>query len=313
MKRFKKILVGVDLSWSDRFVSDELSPPNAEAVQQAMWLAKSNSASIDFVFSLDLSEKAQEMFSESTTDRSTIVKEAAECLAEIAARAQEEGVTADSHVVIGKSWLELIRQVLHAGHDLVVVGTRHLGAIQRFLLGSTGIKLLRQCPCPVWVTEPGANKRVGSILVAHDLRPVGDLALEIASSMAYLQNAKLHVVHAAEYPEFDYMFPTRISTERKQFYRHEAESHIQGQLADIELPQPARIHFLNEPPDLAILNCVEENDIDLVVMGMVGRTGISGLITGNTAERLLPRIPCSLLAVKPAGFESPVSLDHRQT
>ena len=39
MKRFKKILVGVDLSWGDRFVSEVLSAPNAEAVRQALWLA----------------------------------------------------------------------------------------------------------------------------------------------------------------------------------------------------------------------------------------------------------------------------------
>ena len=241
------------------------------------------------------------------------VREAEERLDELAAKAQEEGVTAHSHVVIGKSWLKLIRQVLQAEHDLMVVGTRHLGAIQGFLLGSTGIKLLRKCPCPVWVTEPRANKQMASILVAHDLRPVGDLAMELGSSMASLQNAKLHVLHAAEFPEFDYMFPAKVSAERKQSYRHEAESHIQAQLADVDLLEPAQVHFIIEPPDFAILNCVEENDIDLVVMGTVGRTGISGFITGNTAERLLPRIPCSLLAVKPPGFESPVSLDHDQT
>ena len=48
MKRFKKILVGVDLSWGDRLVSNELSAPNEEAVRQALWLAKLNAASIDF-------------------------------------------------------------------------------------------------------------------------------------------------------------------------------------------------------------------------------------------------------------------------
>lgn len=44
----------------------------------------------------------------------------------------------------------------------------------------------------------------------------------------------------------------------------------------------------------------------LVVMGTIGRSGIRGMITGNTAERLLPRLHCSLLAVKPDGFQCPV-------
>lgn len=45
--------------------------------------------------------------------------------------------------------------------------------------------------------------------------------------MARLQNAQLHEVHAAEYPEFDHMFPASISAERKQAYRDEAEKTLE--------------------------------------------------------------------------------------
>jgi len=308
MKRFKKILVGVDLSWGDRFVSEELSPPNAEAVRQALWLAQLNSASIDFLFSLDLSAKAQELISESSTDESTVLAEARDRMAVLVENARKEGVVADSQVIVGKSWLELIRQVLRYQNDLVLVGTRHMGPIKGYFLGSTGMKLLRKCPCAVWVTQPLVDQKFDSILVAHDLRPVGDLAMELGCSMAEHQNAQLHVVHAAEYPEFDYMFPARVSADRKKAYRDEADRHIQSQIAGAGLPLSAKVHFAIEPPDEAIMNCIEQHAVDLLVMGTVGRTGISGFITGNTAERLLPRIPCSLLAVKPPGFESPVSL-----
>ncbi len=309
MKRFKKILVGVDLSWGDCFVADELSEPNAEAVRQALWLAQLNSASVDFLFALDLSAKAQQLINESNTDEPTVLDEAEDRLAELVTKARQEGVAADSEVVVGKSWLELIRRVLRKQHDLVLVGTRHMSAIKGFFLGSTAIKLLRKCPCAVWVTQPLVDHEFDSILVAHDLRPVGDLAMELGCSMARLQTAQLHVVHAAEYPEFDYMFPASVSAERKRTYRDEAERHIETQISGTDLPLPAKVHFMIEPPDVAIMNCVEQHAIDLLVMGTVGRTGISGFITGNTAEHLLPRIPCSLLAVKPPGFESPVSLN----
>ena len=163
MKRFKKILVGVDLSWGDRFVSEELSAPNAEAVRQALWLAKLNSASIDFLFSLELSAKAQELISESSTDETTVLSQAKERLAVLVENAQAAGVAAESHVVVGKSWLELIRQVIRKQHDMVLVGTRHMGAIKGFFLGSTGIKLLRKCPCAVWVTQPLVDQEFDSI------------------------------------------------------------------------------------------------------------------------------------------------------
>ena len=45
-----------------------------------------------------------------------------------------------------------------------------------------------------------------------------------------------------------------------------------------------------EPPEFAILHSIEQHQVDLVVMGTIGRTGISGFITGNTAEQLLPQI-----------------------
>ena len=170
-------------------------------------------------------------------------------------------------MVVGKSWLELIRQVLRNQHDLVLVGTRHMGAIQGFFVGSTGIKLLRKCPCAVWVTQPRTGQEFDSILVAHDLRKVGDLALELGCSMAKLQHAQLHVVHAAEFPEFDYMFPARISAERKQTYRDEAEEHIETQLAKTDLPLPAQVHFVIEPPEFAILHSIEQHQVDLVVIG----------------------------------------------
>jgi nucleotide-binding universal stress UspA family protein len=57
-------------------------------------------------------------------------------------------------------------------------------------------------------------------------------------------------------------------------------------------------------PDLVI-----SHKIDLVVMGTVCRTGLKGLIIGNTAEKVLNELTCSVLAVKPDGFESSVKPD----
>lgn len=310
MKRFKKILVGVDLSWGDSFVADELSTPNAEAVRQASWLARLNSATIDFLFSLDVSAKTEQLLAETSTYERTVLDDARSRLDDLVAEARKQGIEAVGHVAVGKSWLELVRRVIGSDHDLVIVGTRHMGAVQGFLVGSTGLKLLRKCPCAVWVTQPLVDNKFDSILVAHDLRQVGDVAMELGCSMAELQDAQLHVVHAAEYPEFDYVFPAKVSAERKQAYRSEAETHINNQLANVSLPLPAKVHFATEAPDIAILNCAEKYRSDLVIMGTVGRTGIPGFITGNTAEKLLPRISCSLLAVKPPRFKSPVELSE---
>jgi len=43
-------------------------------------------------------------------------------------------------------------------------------------------------------------------------------------------------------------------------------------------------------------------------MGTVARTGVPGFITGNTAESILNQLECSVLAIKPAGFVTPIEL-----
>lgn len=50
--------------------------------------------------------------------------------------------------------------------------------------------------------------------------------------------------------------------------------------------------------------------VDCIVVGTVARTGIAGFIMGNNAETILERIDCSLLAIKPPGFVTPVTLEN---
>jgi nucleotide-binding universal stress UspA family protein len=66
---------------------------------------------------------------------------------------------------------------------------------------------------------------------------------------------------------------------------------------------------LRGAPEDVIPEFIVSHNIDLTVIGTVGRSGIAGLLIGNTAERILRKLPCSVLAVKPDGFVSPVRAD----
>ena len=310
MKRFTNILVGVNLSAADRLVCDELGDPTEEALQRALWLARLNSARVRFLYSLEVCAQTEILIEENHDTRPSLVEQAKAVLEKLVARAKGEGVAADSQVAIGKSWVQIIRQVLRGKHDLVVVGSRDSGSVKSFLVGGTGIKLLRKCPCPVWVTQPQDDRKIASILVAHDLHPVGDLALELGCAMAQLHDAQLHVLHAEESPELESFLPEIVSADRAAEHHAKAKEHIASQLSDFPLGKPAQVHFAKQPPDVAIMDHIQRHRAELLVMGTVARAGLPGLITGNTAERLLPQIPCSVLAVKPEGFTSPVTLDE---
>ena len=72
-------------------------------------------------------------------------------------------------------------------------------------------------------------------------------------------------------------------------------------------PKPVE-HLIKGSGRKVIPALVRSAKADLVVMGTVARTGIPGYFMGNTAELVLSQIDCSVLAVKPTGFVTPVTL-----
>lgn len=61
----------------------------------------------------------------------------------------------------------------------------------------------------------------------------------------------------------------------------------------------ATLHVAQGVPYQVINSTAKKLGVGLIVMGSVGRRGISGLLIGNTAEKILHTSDCSLLVVKP--------------
>jgi universal stress protein E len=72
---------------------------------------------------------------------------------------------------------------------------------------------------------------------------------------------------------------------------------------------PERRKLIEGDPVRVIPDYVREHGVDLLTIGTLVRTGVAGLLIGNTAEKILGEVDCSILALKPAGFVSPVELD----
>ena len=65
--------------------------------------------------------------------------------------------------------------------------------------------------------------------------------------------------------------------------------------------------MIKGPPGRIVPEFVRAHRINLLVMGTVARTGLPGLIMGNTAEQVLDAVRCSVIAVKPSNFVSPLA------
>jgi hypothetical protein len=98
---------------------------------------------------------------------------------------------------------------------------------------------------------------------------------------------------------------------RKQSKRYFADK-IDKLLTGIDLKDLiCRRHMpRSEEVPKTIVELAKSEAIDLLVMGTVCRTGIAGFIIGNTAEKVLSVVNCSVLTVKPEGFVTPVTLEE---
>lgn len=240
-------------------------------------------------------------------------------------------INARSVNVSSMPFLALVREVLRGGHDLVIRESEDPDWVDR-ILGSDDMQLLRTCPCPVWLLDPSARRHSRRILVAVDVdcqypaheletrHALNRLVLELACSQAIAETAPLHVVHAwqtvsstATYPGVPIGQVTEHS-ERTRANRELALARLLGETTDYigsEAMQliERRDHMLDGSPRRTVPELARQLSADLVVMGSVARTGIKGLLVGNTAEAILAQLDCSVLVVKPPGFSTPVSLD----
>ena len=313
MKQFQNILVGVDPSQSDPPGSDKFSPPAQEAVEAALWLAEKTKAALTFFSAIDAPQDSAYLdliFDKPRDLLRSLTASVQRQLDRLVERAGAKGVSAKAVVAQGVAWTETIRQVQENQHDLAIVGTRNLGGVERFLFGSTAQKLLRSCPCAVWVTRPEHAIDVSNILVTSDLQPVSQKALEAALALAPLLGAKVHFLHAIA---LERIWLGIVDERQLEMYEQrvhaEARKRLEEQVAGLSATGTEIAIEVVEGDlgaDLAIVRYIDEHQIDTLVMGTAGRGGLPGLLVGNTAERMLHEAQCSLLAVKPDGFRAPL-------
>lgn len=262
-----------------------------------------------------------------------LVNECEQSLSALAAP-QAQRVRIHSRVMIGTPFIEVIRQVLRGGCDLVIKSPEDPGWLDR-LFGSDDLHLLRKCPCPVWMIKPRSSGTFKCIVAAVDVadsypadelegrRTLNRQVMEIAASLALSEFAQLHVVHAWDAAGEGAMRGGFMSTdeERVKAYVKAVERQHRENLYALMRDTTDRLgsetirylklntHLVKGWARKEIPALVRQLGADLVVMGTVARTGISGLLIGNTAEMILTQIDCSVLAIKPEGFVSPVILE----
>jgi len=323
MKRFKNIL----------FVKEPATACEA-ALDKVAALAENNQANLTVI---DVVEHLPTGFSAIangfTSDdlRQAIIDERREQLEHLVAFARKKMVI-ETEVYYGIPYIEVTRKVLRDGHDLVVKPAYNSGGLKSRLFGGTDMHLLRKCPVPVWlmkIPKSGKFQRIlAAVDIGHDENSAQRDALslkivELSSSLAFTEFGELHIVHA-----WDAVGESTLRSGSGGFSPDEVDDYVANEMrrhrqwvSELYLKSTQHlgkdalayldpdIHLPKGWPKEVIPQLALDIGIDLVVMGTVARTGLPGFIMGNTAEMIVNNINCSVLAVKPEGFVTPVTLE----
>ncbi|HDH00892.1 MAG TPA: universal stress protein [Nitrospirae bacterium] len=313
MERFKNILLlAGGKGWEET------------ALKRAVTLAKNNKAKLKVVEVIEELPREMQILITSmhlADLQEVAIAEQSRKLERIIAPIRDKGVQVTAKVLIGTPFLEIIREVLRNKHDLVIKTARGKGGLKEILFGSTAMHLMRKCPCPVWVIKPTHRKKYARIMAAIDPDPSDEVKnalnfkiMELATSMARLERSEFHVVHAWDlYIEMMLLGRARVSkSDVDRLVRKTREMHKSwiAELADKYAPEIPndKIHLLKGGAERLIPALAKRKRIELIVMGTVCRSGIAGFLIGNTAEKVLQQVDCSVLTLKPDGFVTPIKL-----
>jgi nucleotide-binding universal stress UspA family protein len=325
MKRFKNILCAIDPKTAD-----------SAAVERAVTLAENNQASLTLVTVTEPVVPLIETTQGASIDANLQETPADEHVGALQALAApyRERLTIQARVLTGTPFLQLIREVLRGRYDLLIKVAERLDWMER-LLGSDDMHLLRKCPCPVWLIRPDEPSNYQCILAAVDVDdtyPPAELqsrqalnrqTLEIAVSLALSDFAALHLVHIWDAIGESAMRGAFLHTPQEQIaayveqVRRRNAANLDALLHELtDRVGPNALNYLE--PQLHLIKGYARREIpaltkrigaDLIVMGTVARTGVPGFFMGNTAETILRQIDCAVLAIKPPGFVTPVTLE----
>lgn len=303
MIRIERIVVGVDLE------GDEIGPTARLAIEQARSIAAAAGAHVTLVHS----HRDDERWDPATSTFQAVHPQLGEAerhpLERAAAGLREGGIETEVVTSDEGPALAIVRQAIRERADLAIVGKRAMTRHDRRRMGSVSMNVVRHCPCLVSVVKPESSPTPKLIVAATDAGPVGARVVEASLATAGLFDSELHVIHAVQLD----MEVQMQGEDAERAFARERRVALDRQVDELASAAgfggKVEVHAGITTPTRAVLEAVERLAPDLVVMGTISRSGIPGLIVGNSAERLLGLLDCSLLVAKPEGFVCPVALD----
>jgi nucleotide-binding universal stress UspA family protein len=223
---------------------------------------------------------------------------------------QSTGVPVTYHVIEAPSvQKEILLQAERLSADLVVMGTHGRSGFEHVVLGSVTEKVLRTSPVPVLTVPshapdvvPAGRDPFRRILYATDFSPGSEHALRYAASLAQHAAAQLTILHAVEHLPVGYD-PIAVAPLDFTAYNASIEEAASAKLRPF-VPDSIRLGCDTDDvvtsgrPYVEILRIASERRVDLIVLGIHGRSALDRLVFGSTTEHIIRRATCPVLTVR---------------
>jgi nucleotide-binding universal stress UspA family protein len=147
--------------------------------------------------------------------------------------------------------------------------------------------------------------KIKRVLVPIDFSEFSDRALNYAKEICEKFDAELHLLHVLEVivstPQFTMglAIPAREEESEKLVLEKMAELPGENWAADRAVVR----HTAHGAPFVQIVKYAKENDIDILIIGTHGRTGLSHVFMGSVAENVVRQSPCPVLVVRNEGHQ----------
>ncbi|MGA9755068.1 MAG: universal stress protein [Desulfobaccales bacterium] len=268
--------------WDKLMVCTDASGEGQNAVAVTLELAKACGSQ---VFAVQVLEIVPEFQAVAPDLRAILGKEVEKNMAAIEAAATKLGVRLQPLVPEGQlAHVAILQAAEQVGPDLIILGRCGKTALGRILMGNVTARVIGHSPVNVLVVPRGAAVAFQRILVASDGSPYSRAAWELGLSMAKQANSQLiGVAVAAEEGDIT---ETRAIIGQMLSAADEAGVPFKG------------VNPQGVAPDTGIVQQAIKNEVDLIIMGSYGRTGLKKLLMGSVAERVIGGSPCPILVVK---------------
>lgn len=306
---FKQILVATDFS-----------PCADMALRQAAWLAHQSRARLVVVHCLDHLRRAVHSMSYQakldllSADGQLFQKEIREDsdrkIRQQIAALESRDIEISYETLLGEPFVEMTHAVQQEGYDLVFSGTRGRSGWKEFFVGSTAKRLIRKCPSAVWIVKPEHADPPKVILAPCDFSDVSRRAVLQGLWLADQSSAEFHVLHVIDSKDVpdDLMEKLSENGSVRERINQEAAQRLETFLGSLGRDTTrVQCHLSWGDPWKEIGRIATKHGADLIAMGTVGRSGVRGVLLGNTAERVLETCDCSILTMKPDDYVSPIS------